>query len=74
MSNNPYAANATLDRSRYYMGGLWTFLATGNETNGHFALIECKQRKGIEPPRHMHTHEDELYYLIEGEMQFVVGE
>ncbi len=69
-----YSVTHKQERSRYYMGGLWTFLATGKDTNGQFALIECYQRKGIELPRHMHSKEDEVNYLLEGEMQFVVGE
>src|SRR5271154_2543355 len=69
-----YTVTNKLERSRYYMGGLWTFVATGKDTNGQFALIECYQRKGIEPPRHMHSKEDEINCLLEGEMQFVVGE
>lgn len=69
-----YTVGNKLERSRYYMGGLWTFLATGKDTNGQFALIECNQRRGIEPPRHVHSKEDEVNYLLEGEMEFVVGE
>jgi len=69
-----YAVSGNLERSRYYMGGCWTFLAKGSDTSHRFALIEARLRKGLEPPRHAHTHEDEMYYLVEGAMQFVVGE
>ena len=69
----PYSVSGDLERTRYYMGGCWTFLARGGDTGGRFALIEARLRKGLEPPPHTHTHEDELYYLLEGDMQFVVG-
>jgi|GEM_PF-3686417 len=53
--NTPYQAAKGPSRSRHYLGGLWTFLATGEETGGKFSLIEVMARKGLEPPRHMHT-------------------
>ena len=36
----------SLDRSVWYNGSLMTFLATGEETQGKFALIESSQQKG----------------------------
>jgi len=53
--NTPYQAAKGPSRSRHYLGGLWTFLATGEETGGKFSLIEVMARKGLEPLRHMHT-------------------
>jgi len=74
MQSKPYTVTSQLDRTRYYMGGYWTFLATGKETDGQFALIEMNLRKGIEPPRHTHSHEDESFHLLEGEVHFTVAE
>jgi quercetin dioxygenase-like cupin family protein len=68
-----HIARRTLDRTRYYMGGYWVFLATGRETGGKFALIEMNMRKGLEPPQHTHTFEDESFHLLEGEVQFTVN-
>ncbi|MET0394848.1 MAG: cupin domain-containing protein [Chitinophagaceae bacterium] len=64
----------TVDRCRYYMGGYWVFLVTGADTEGRYALMEVNVRKGLEPPPHVHQHEDEMYYLLEGEMLFAAGE
>jgi quercetin dioxygenase-like cupin family protein len=69
-----YIAAKGVERSRHYMGGLWTFHATGKDTGGRFALMEVHTRRGLEPPPHIHTKEDELYYLLEGEMQFIAGD
>jgi len=69
-----YAASTGTERSYHYLGGLWTFLATGDDTAGQFALMEVHVRRGLEPPPHTHTKEDELYYLLEGEMEFVAGD
>jgi quercetin dioxygenase-like cupin family protein len=62
-----------LQRTRYYMGGYWTFLATAQDTNGQFSLIEMNLRKGVEPPAHTHTIEDESFHVLEGEVIFTAG-
>ena len=67
------SAKDKLQRTRYFMGGYWTFLATSADTNGQFSLIEVNLKKGLEPPRHTHTHEDESFHVIEGEIQVFVG-
>ena len=64
----------SLDRSVWYSGSLLTFLATGEETHGQFALVEAVGRRGNLPPRHIHHREDEIYYILEGEMVFSVGD
>jgi quercetin dioxygenase-like cupin family protein len=63
----------SLERSVWYSGWLLTFLATGEETNGQFALMEQVAHKGNVPPRHIHHREDETFYVVEGEMTFSIG-
>ena len=64
----------SLDRSVWYSGSLMTFLATGEETQGKFALIEAVSRKGNDPPPHTHHREDEIFYVLEGEVVVSVGD
>jgi len=64
----------SLERSVWYSGWLLTFLATGEETRGQFALMEQRASKGNVPPRHIHHREDETFYIVEGEMTFLVGD
>jgi quercetin dioxygenase-like cupin family protein len=64
----------SLDRSVWYNGSLMTFLATGEETDGQFALIEAVSRKGNVPPPHIHHREDETFYVLEGEIVVSVGD
>lgn len=64
----------SLDRSVWYNGLLMTFLATGEETQGKFALIEAVARKGSAPPPHIHHREEEAFYVLEGEMTVSVGD
>lgn len=72
----PHSARAGEGRAVWYGGYLLTFLATGEETGGSYALVEELGRKGLstEPPLHVHTREEESFYLIEGEMAFYVGD
>ena len=67
-------ARQSLDRSVWYNGSLMTFLATGEETQGHFALIEAVARRGMAPPPHIHHREDEIFYVLEGEIVVSVGD
>ncbi|HEX4952057.1 MAG TPA: quercetin 2,3-dioxygenase [Thermoanaerobaculia bacterium] len=69
-----FARSADLGNSVWYMGHLLTFLATGEDTNWHFTLIEARAVRGGEPPPHIHHLEDELYFVLEGEVTFFVGE
>ena len=61
--------------SRALLGGgaVITFLATGKQSNNQIAIFEAKGIPGMEPPPHMHTNEDEWYYLLEGEFAIKVG-
>lgn len=65
-----------LDRSRWYSGYLLTMLATGEETGGRFSLVEEVGRKGLsaDSPTHLHTREDESFYVLEGEVTFSIGD
>jgi quercetin dioxygenase-like cupin family protein len=47
---------------------------SGHETNGQFALMEGWTPPGAGPPLHRHTHEDETFYILEGEYEFTVGD
>ena len=64
----------SLERSVWYSGWLLTFLATGEDTRGQFALQEQVGRKGNVPPPHIHHREDETFYVLEGEMTFSIGD
>lgn len=64
----------SLDHSYWYNGSLLTFLATSEDTQGQFALIEMVGRKGNVPPPHIHHREDEVFYLLEGELAVSVGD
>lgn len=51
-----------------------TLIATSEETGGSIGLLEETSRPGSGPPRHIHYSSDELFYVLEGEFLFLVGE
>lgn len=65
---------ATLENSIYYIAHTFSFLATGKDTHNAFSLIHCNFRKGFMPPPHFHKLEDESFYILEGEIDFHVGD
>jgi mannose-6-phosphate isomerase-like protein (cupin superfamily) len=46
--------------------------ASADATGGAFTLFE--ENEPVDTPLHVHEHEDELFYVIEGEHVFQVGE
>jgi quercetin dioxygenase-like cupin family protein len=63
----------SLGLSQWENGNLTTNLAEKKDTNGAFFLVEAMLAPGTEPPPHVHTREDELFYVIEGEFDVYVG-
>jgi quercetin dioxygenase-like cupin family protein len=51
-----------------------TFKTTGKDTDGAFGLVELVALPGAEPPPHIHRSTDELYCLLEGELEVLDGE
>ncbi len=50
-----------------------TFLITGAETGGAFFLGEACVAPGGGPPPHVHSHEEEAFYLLQGTLALQVG-
>ena len=51
-----------------------TLKATGEETGGSIGFLEVTSSPGYGPHRHIHRSHDELFYVLEGEFLFLVGE
>jgi quercetin dioxygenase-like cupin family protein len=49
------------------------FKVSTEETKGELFIIEHATRHKGGPPRHMHPHQDEWFYVLEGEFVFEVG-
>ena len=46
-----------------------TFLVENEHTAGRFGVLEYVSKPGFEPPPHWHEHEDEVFYVIEGQLE-----
>ncbi len=61
-------------RALWHLGALLVFKALGSETNGQFWALEGRADRHMAVPLHSHTHEDEIWYVLEGEIRFFVGD
>jgi mannose-6-phosphate isomerase-like protein (cupin superfamily) len=48
-------------------------IAEKNDTNGAFCLVEATLVPGNDLPPHVHSREDELFYVLEGAFDVYVG-
>jgi quercetin dioxygenase-like cupin family protein len=64
----------SLENSVHYIAHTFSFLATGEDTDNTYSLIHCYFRRGFTPPPHFHQIEDECFYMLEGEIEFRIGE
>ena len=69
-ATSAFKRSSSLKTTLAYMGSNMSLMARGEETGGRFALMEFRSRPGNEPPPHIHEWEHELYYLLEGRMEF----
>ena len=61
-------------KSYWGPGDTYTFLVTGEESNNaYFSMLAIVPPKGGPPP-HIHLHEDETFYVLEGTPTFRLGE
>ena len=52
------------------VGDVLTFKLSASDTGGRFVLGELLVGPGGGPPPHLHEREDELFYLLEGQVDF----
>ena len=62
----------TADEGDVYniLGSLAFIKATGAETAGSFGLVEQRSNAGMATPLHVHHHDDELFYVIDGQVTY----
>jgi quercetin dioxygenase-like cupin family protein len=70
---NAFKRAPFLGLSQWENGNLTTNLAEKKDTNGAFLLVEAMLAPGTEPPPHVHSREDELFYVLKGEFDVYVG-
>src|SRR5215471_13005113 len=56
------------------VGDVYRFLATGEDTSGKYALFEAFVSPGGGPPPHVHSREEEGFYVLAGKITFTIGD
>lgn len=74
MKRDPILRTNDVGRTVAVVGDIYRFLATGEETNGKYALCDAIVPPGSGPPPHIHSREEEGFFILEGEVTFQVGD
>ncbi len=63
------------DRSRYLWAGgtVWDVVLGADQTGGHIALLDQRGRQGDATPMHLHPHEAEIFYVVDGTIRAFHG-
>jgi quercetin dioxygenase-like cupin family protein len=51
-----------------------TFKVLSEETGGAYAVLEQQIPAGHGPPLHVHRHETEIFYVLEGQFEITIGD
>lgn len=64
------------ERSAWYAGWRVEFIATGDDTGGQYSLTGVHGRRDHSemPPLHVHTREEECFYVLSGTITCYVGD
>ncbi len=58
----------------WWLNDLWIVLAQAKDTGGRFSMMEELLPKGSGPGPHKHTWSDETFYMLDGEITFLVSD
>jgi quercetin dioxygenase-like cupin family protein len=73
-NNTPTIRKPNEGRTIAVVGDVYRFMATSDDTNGKYAMWEAIVPPGGGPPPHVHSREEESFYILEGEITFQIGE
>lgn len=74
MTRSALLRKSTEGRTVGVVGDVYRFLATGEDTDSKYALWEALVPPGGGPPPHVHSREEEGFYILEGEIAFRIGD
>ncbi|UII75763.1 cupin domain-containing protein [Flagellimonas sp. HMM57] len=73
MGKKPKIAS-TQNLEKDFLGGLRNVILTSDETDGDIYLVQGIMPKGSAVPVHIHELEDEIFHVLEGSVELVLGE
>ena len=68
----PSARNVPRDLN--VVGDIVRIHLSGSDTGGAFAVVEDVSQPGGGPPPHVHHNEDEGFHVLEGDVEFLLGD
>jgi quercetin dioxygenase-like cupin family protein len=69
----PHHVAANDGTTFWFLGNRFTLKATSEDTAGAFGLIEAVQPPGFTAPPHVHHAEEEVFYVLAGDITFHCG-
>ncbi|MFD2942461.1 cupin domain-containing protein [Flavobacterium notoginsengisoli] len=63
---------ATEGINQNILGDIQTVKLSGIHTGGRITIVENNNPPGVSIPLHVHANEDEIFRILEGEMEFTV--
>jgi quercetin dioxygenase-like cupin family protein len=74
MQTNDFRPNIQVDQRIFFRALGTTYKVLSKSVNGSAAIVEhTVESKSIGAPMHKHTHEDEISYVLEGELSVIQG-
>jgi quercetin dioxygenase-like cupin family protein len=67
-----YALKSGQGRSIWFLGGLLTWKVVSVNTKGRYEMVEQRGAHGFGAPVHSHERETEGFYVLKGDMTFVL--
>ena len=72
MTHQPTLRKPGEGRTVAVVGDVYRFLAMGEDTNGKYAMWEALVPPGGGPPPHVHSREEESFFILDGEITFTI--
>ena len=69
-----FSRHGTTAPAYWSAGGLWIVLADGAATGGSYCMFSEIMPKGPAAPPHIHARMDEVFYILDGEADFLLGD
>ena len=70
----PIVREVGIETAVWYFTNRLTYLVDPEEVEGKFGLFHARISKNGMPPAHVHTREDEAFYMLKGEFRILVGD
>lgn len=74
MTLHPAAVHTDEGEARWWFAALAVIKATAADTGGAMTIVEITEPPGAEAPLHVHHHEDEGFWILEGSVTLHVGD